>query len=118
MKIITNILIKLITGYQFLISPLLGNSCRYLPTCSEYARWQFENNSFFKAIYFTITRILSCNKLFPGGFHYPKVKCKRNSFNLIKSHKEHMPDQIKKIKYWYIPQNKKCLVTKNWEYKK
>jgi putative membrane protein insertion efficiency factor len=37
MNIFTNILIKFIKGYKFLISPLLGQSCRYLPTCSEYS---------------------------------------------------------------------------------
>ena len=37
MNIFTDILIKLIKGYKFLISPLLGQSCRYLPTCSEYS---------------------------------------------------------------------------------
>ena len=37
MNIFTSILIKLIKGYKFIISPLLGQSCRYLPTCSEYS---------------------------------------------------------------------------------
>ena len=37
MNIFTNILIKFIKGYKFIISPLLGQSCRYLPTCSEYS---------------------------------------------------------------------------------
>ena len=37
MNILSYILIKLIRGYKFFISPLLGNSCRYLPTCSEYS---------------------------------------------------------------------------------
>ena len=37
MNIFTIILIKFIKGYKFLISPLLGQSCRYLPTCSEYS---------------------------------------------------------------------------------
>ena len=37
MNILTIILIKFIKGYRFLISPLLGHSCRYLPTCSEYS---------------------------------------------------------------------------------
>ena len=36
MKILTKIIIKIIKFYQYLISPLLGNNCRYLPTCSEY----------------------------------------------------------------------------------
>ena len=37
MKILTIILIKLIEGYRYFISPLLGNNCRYLPSCSEYS---------------------------------------------------------------------------------
>ena len=37
MNILTYILIKLIQCYKFLISPLLGNSCKYFPTCSEYS---------------------------------------------------------------------------------
>ena len=37
MKIISNILIGLIKFYKIVISPYLTPSCRYLPTCSEYA---------------------------------------------------------------------------------
>ena len=37
MTIFTKILINFIKAYKFIISPLLGNSCRYLPTCSEYS---------------------------------------------------------------------------------
>ena len=36
MNIFIYTLIKLIKAYKFLISPLFGPSCRYLPTCSEY----------------------------------------------------------------------------------
>ena len=34
MKILSNILIKFIKGYKLIISPYLGNNCRYLPTSS------------------------------------------------------------------------------------
>ena len=37
MTILTNFLIILIKFYRFLISPLFGHSCRYMPTCSEYS---------------------------------------------------------------------------------
>ena len=37
MNFFVKILIKLIKGYRYIVSPLLGNSCRYLPTCSEYS---------------------------------------------------------------------------------
>ena len=68
MNIFTYILIKVIKGYRFLISPLLGNSCRYLPTCSEYSIEALKTFGFFKALYMSIKRILSCHPIkFLGG---------------------------------------------------
>ena len=68
MKTITNILIKFIKGYKFLISPLLGPSCRYLPTCSDYSIEALKNYGFLKGLYFSIKRILSCHPVkFLGG---------------------------------------------------
>ena len=68
MKIITNILIKLIKGYKFLISPLLGNSCRYLPTCSEYSIEALKTYGLLKGSYMSLKRILSCHPIkFLGG---------------------------------------------------
>ena len=71
-----NILIKLIKGYQFLISPLLGNSCRYLPTCSEYSIEALKNFGFFKGTFLSIKRILSCHpiKFLGGGEGFDPVK--------------------------------------------
>ena len=68
MNIFTITLIKIIKGYKFLISPLLGNSCRYLPTCSEYSIEALKNYGFFKGTYMSIKRILSCHPIkFLGG---------------------------------------------------
>ena len=68
MKIISNILIKIIKCYRFLISPLLGSSCRYLPTCSEYCIESLKTFSLLKAICVSIKRILSCHPIkFLGG---------------------------------------------------
>lgn len=68
MNIFTNILIHLIKGYKFLISPLLGNSCRYLPTCSEYSMEALKTYGFFKGLYLSLKRILSCHPIkFLGG---------------------------------------------------
>jgi uncharacterized protein len=68
MKTITKILIKIIKGYKFLISPLFGYSCRYFPTCSEYSIEALKNYGFFKGIYLSLKRILSCHPIkFLGG---------------------------------------------------
>ena len=68
MNVFTNTLIKIIKGYKFLISPLLGNSCRYLPTCSEYSIEVLKSYGFFKGTYMSVKRILSCHPIkFLGG---------------------------------------------------
>ena len=68
MNILTFILIQLIKGYKFLISPLLGHSCRYLPTCSEYSIEALRTFGFFKGSYLSLKRILSCHPIkFLGG---------------------------------------------------
>ena len=78
MNIFTTILIKLIKGYKFLISPVLGNSCRYLPTCSEYSIEALKTYGFFKGLIMTIKRILSCHpiKLLGGGEGFDPVNKK------------------------------------------
>ena len=63
MKTLTYILIKLIKGYKFLISPLLGNSCRYMPTCSEYSIQALKNFGLFKGSYLSLKRVLSCHPI-------------------------------------------------------
>ena len=76
MNIFTLILIKLIKGYKYFISPLLGHSCRYLPTCSEYSIDALENYGFLKGLLMSIKRILSCHpiKFLGGGEGFDPVK--------------------------------------------
>ena len=61
-----------IKGYQY-ISKMLPASCRYYPSCSEYASWQFEFNAPHKALVASSLRILRCNQFFKGGIDYPLV---------------------------------------------
>ena len=68
MKIFTNILIIIIRGYKFFISPLLGNSCRYFPTCSDYSIESLKTFGFFKGSFMSFKRIISCHPIkFLGG---------------------------------------------------
>ena len=68
MNFFTLIIIKLIKGYKYLVSPLLTPSCRYLPTCSEYSIEALQNFGFFKGLYMSFKRILSCHPIkFLGG---------------------------------------------------
>ena len=78
MNICTLILIKLIKGYKFLISPLLGHSCRYLPTCSEYSIDALKKFGFFKGLFISIKRILSCHPWGGSGFDPVKKEMEDN----------------------------------------
>tara|TARA_Y100001970_G_C13989164_1_gene727295 strand:+ start:350 stop:601 length:252 start_codon:yes stop_codon:yes gene_type:complete len=69
MKIITLFLIKLIKYYNYLFSPLLGQNCRYFPSCSEYSIEALKKFGLIKGSLLSIKRILSCHpiKLLGGG---------------------------------------------------
>jgi len=68
MKIFIKLIIGIIKGYKFLISPLLGNNCRYLPTCSEYSIEALKTFGFFKGSFMSLKRIFSCHPIkFLGG---------------------------------------------------
>ena len=68
MNILTINLIKFIKGYRFVISPLFGQSCRYLPTCSEYSIEALKEFGLAKGVIFSLRRILSCHPIrFLGG---------------------------------------------------
>ena len=68
MNIFTKLLITLIKSYKYFISPLFGNSCRYLPTCSEYSIDALKEFGLIKGIYMGMKRILSCHPIkFLGG---------------------------------------------------
>ena len=76
MNIFTKILIKIIKGYKFIISPFLGQSCRYLPTCSEFSIEALKEFGLIKGTLISIKRILSCHpiKFLGGGEGFDPVK--------------------------------------------
>ena len=53
--------IGLINFYKYLISPLLGNNCRFLPTCSEYTKEAIIEFGLIKGITLAFKRIIKCH---------------------------------------------------------
>ena len=76
MTIFTKILINFIKAYKFIISPLLGNSCRYLPNCSEYSIEALKTYGLIKGSLISLKRILSCHpiKFLGGGEGFDPIK--------------------------------------------
>lgn len=76
-KIFIYPLIFIIKIYQFILSPLTGKNCRYLPTCSEYAIESLKLHGLLRGSFFAIRRILKCHPFGNHGFD-PIPKRKQN----------------------------------------
>lgn len=64
----TRFLLGLITGYRYLISPLLGRNCRFYPSCSEYAREAIELHGPLRGVWMTVCRLGRCHPFHSGGY--------------------------------------------------
>ncbi len=80
MKLICLTLIFFIKIYKYLISPLLGQNCRFLPTCSEYAEESLKTHGFKKGLSLTFKRISKCHpiKILGGSSGLDFVPKKKN----------------------------------------
>lgn len=61
------VLIALIRAYQWFLSPLLGNHCRFYPSCSQYAREAIERHGAPLGVWLAVRRLLRCHPWHPGG---------------------------------------------------
>ena len=64
---LNRIFLKFVRGYQRWISPFLLPSCRFYPSCSEYATQAIQRYSLVKAVVLIVTRIFKCHPYHEGG---------------------------------------------------
>lgn len=62
------IIISLIKGYRYVLSPMFPFSCRFYPTCSAYSIEAIEKYGALKGLYLSLRRVLRCNPFNPGGY--------------------------------------------------
>ena len=82
------LVLALLRGYKKYISPSLGNNCRFLPTCSEYAMEAVERHGILKGGLLSIWRILRCNPFGRRGYDPvpDKGRWRSDERNLEKRH--------------------------------
>ena len=68
MAIARNTVMFLLRSYKSLVSPWLPPSCRYVPTCSEYAMEAVERYGAVRGSWMAVTRLLRCHPLAKGGY--------------------------------------------------
>ena len=116
---------KILKWYQY-ISKFTPGSCRYYPTCSEYAKWLFENTDFATASLKSAVRIARCNQLFPGGIDYPTINYKPPKVTKLNNplfgiSKCNLPFSFNRfnsklrIKYWFVPNGKNFYIIKDFD---
>ncbi|NVN89228.1 MAG: membrane protein insertion efficiency factor YidD [Desulfuromonadales bacterium] len=54
--------------YQRLLSPLLPQTCRFYPSCSEYSRESIQRHGFVKGLRLTVQRLGKCHPFHAGGY--------------------------------------------------
>ena len=79
--------------YQWAISPLLGKTCRFLPTCSNYTYEAIQEHGVIKGIFLGCKRILKCHPFHPGGYDPVPKKYKKRKI------------ELKEVKLKWIPKD-------------
>lgn len=64
---IRSIFISILRGYQYLVSPFLGNRCRFHPSCSEYMIEAVRRFGVVKGFYMGLKRLARCQPMCEGG---------------------------------------------------
>ena len=62
------VLVSILKFYKVVISPMLPPSCRFVPTCSEYAREAIERHGAMHGSWMGVRRLFRCHPFHPGGY--------------------------------------------------
>jgi putative membrane protein insertion efficiency factor len=65
---VKSVLLAGVRGYQYLVSPMLGNNCRFYPSCSDYAREALERHGSLRGSWLAVRRLCRCQPFHPGGY--------------------------------------------------
>jgi len=68
LKLPSMVAVLMIRGYRQVISPLFPPTCRFMPTCSEYALQAVSTYGLIKGGWLSLKRILKCHPFHPGGY--------------------------------------------------
>ncbi|BBB90571.1 membrane protein insertion efficiency factor YidD [Methylomusa anaerophila] len=68
MKLLEFLLVSVIKFYRLFLSPLKPPTCRFVPTCSEYALLAIEKYGVVRGTYLAVRRVLRCHPFHPGGY--------------------------------------------------
>ena len=71
MSLVIRAAVAALAVYQRLLSPFLPQSCRFAPSCSEYARQALTGHGLLRGSALALVRLLKCHPFHPGGWDPP-----------------------------------------------
>ena len=74
-SVFAKVLIVVVKGYQYLLSPLLGSNCRFTPSCSSYTIEAIRLHGAMKGFLMGLWRILRCHPFSKGGYEPVPGSC-------------------------------------------
>lgn len=66
--LLQRVILIFIAGYQHILGPLLPQSCRFIPSCSAYAREAIEKYGVIRGMWLAFKRLLKCHPFHVGGY--------------------------------------------------
>ena len=76
----SQLLVWLLRAYQLLLSPMLGQNCRFYPTCSHYAIDAIQRHGAARGSLLALRRVCKCHPWNDGGFDpVPPARAKHSS---------------------------------------
>jgi len=72
------LLIGIVKAYRWFLSPLIGPTCRFYPTCSAYALEALERFGALRGTWLIVRRLARCHPWNPGGFDPVPVRHERD----------------------------------------
>lgn len=73
------VLITLIRSYQYLISPFIGPTCRFYPSCSAYAEEALKSHGVARGLWLSTKRLARCHPFSAGGVDPVPVTTKKDN---------------------------------------
>lgn len=87
-RAVNAVLMGIVRGYRFFLSPWLGSACRFTPTCSQYALQALQSHGPAAGSYLTARRLLRCHPACAGG-HDPVPAQAPRLFSFLSSSERH-----------------------------
>lgn len=68
---LARLVLAMLAVYKMSVSPFLPRSCRFVPTCSEYAAQAIADHGLARGMVLAVRRLLRCHPFNPGGYDPP-----------------------------------------------